>query len=84
MHRIDLLYSGLMLAAGMLSLWTALLVTATVVALAPALRNSAPRAATISSTSSIPTHGAEKATSPRSLSEALPQRPVLGRALRSI
>ena len=47
-----LLYSGLMFAAGMLSLWTALLLTATFIALAPGLRKSAPRAATISSTSS--------------------------------
>ncbi len=38
MERADLLYSGLMFAAGMLSLWTALLLTATFVALAPALR----------------------------------------------
>jgi len=49
MERADLLYSGLMFAAGMLSVWTALLLTATLVALAPSLRKSAPRAATISS-----------------------------------
>ena len=42
MERADLLYSGLMFAAGMLSVWTALLLTATFVALAPALRKSAP------------------------------------------
>ena len=50
MERADLLYSGLMFAAGMLSLWTALLLTATFVALAPSVRKSAPAAATISST----------------------------------
>jgi hypothetical protein len=86
MERSDLLYSGLMFAAGMLSLWTALLLTATFVALAPALRKSVPSAATISSTRShAPTHhGAEESTPPSSLSEALPQRSVLGRPLRSI
>ena len=68
MERADLLYSGLMFAAGMLSLWTALLLTATFVALAPALRKSAP----------------EEPTPTSSLSEALPQRSVLGRPLRSI
>ena len=81
MERADLLYSGLMFAAGMLSLWTALLLTATFVALAPALRKSAPTAATISSTRR---HAAEEPTPPRSLSEALPQRSRLGRALRLI
>ena len=35
MERADLLYSGLMFAAGMLSVWTALLLTAAFVALAP-------------------------------------------------
>jgi hypothetical protein len=50
MEGADLLYSGMMFAAGMLSLWTALLLTATFVALAPSLRKSAPSAATISST----------------------------------
>ena len=86
MERADLLYSGLMFAAGMLSLWTALLLTATFVALAPSLRKSAPGAATISSTRShAPAHhGAEESTPPSSLSEALPQRSVLGRSLRSI
>src|SRR6266446_4439871 len=86
MERADLLYSGLMFAAGMLSLWTALLLTATFVALAPALRKSAPSAATISSTRSHASthHGAEEPTPPSSLSEALPQRSVLGRPLRSI
>jgi len=45
-----LLYSGLMFAAGMLSLWTGVLLTATLIALAPALRKSSSSAATISST----------------------------------
>src|SRR5277367_4229887 len=52
MERADLLYSGLMFAAGLLSLWTALLLTATFVALAPSFRKSASAAATISSTRS--------------------------------
>ena len=52
MERVDLLYSGLMFAAGTLSLWTALLLTAAFIALAPSLGKSAPTAATISSTSS--------------------------------
>jgi hypothetical protein len=96
MESADLLYSGLMFAAGMLSLWTAVLLTAAFVALAPSLRKSAPTAATISSTErrdlaqhrlaqhDLAQHGAEKPTPARSLSEALPQRSVLGRALRLI
>jgi hypothetical protein len=80
MERADLLYSGLMFAAIMLSLWTALLVTATFAALAP-LRKSAPGAATISSTKR---HGPKKPTPARSLSEALPKRSILGRAVRII
>ena len=95
MERADLLYSGLMFAAGMLSLWTALLLTAALVVLAPSLRKSAPTAATISSTRSRVIHrlwttdspafyGAEQATPSRSLSEALSKRSRLGRALRSI
>src|SRR5271163_3997198 len=52
MERADLLYSGLMFAAGMLSLWTVFLLTAAFVVLAPSLRKSAPTAATISSTGS--------------------------------
>jgi hypothetical protein len=91
MERADLLYSGLMFAAGMLSLWTALLLTATFVALAPSIRKSAPSAATISSTTGrrflhrlFLHHGAEEPTPPRSLPEALPQRSLLGRALRLI
>jgi len=47
MERADLLYSGLMFAAGMLSLWTALLLTAAFVVLLPSLRKSASTAATI-------------------------------------
>jgi len=43
MERADLLYSGLMFAAGMLSLWTALLFTAAFVTLASSLRNSTHR-----------------------------------------
>ena len=83
MERADLLYSGLMLAAGMLSLWTALLLTAAFVGLIPSLRKSAPSTATISSTERQP-HGTEESAPPRSLSEALPQRSILGRALRLI
>lgn len=84
MERADLLYSGLMFAAGVLSVWTALLVTATCVALAPALRKSAPGAATISSTEhpGLTHHGAEEATPPGSLSEALPPGTRLGRSMR--
>ena len=86
MERADLLYSGLMFAAVMLSLWTALLLTAAFVALAPSLEKSslgksAPTTATISSTK---LHGAEETTPARSLSEALPQRFSLGRILRLI
>jgi hypothetical protein len=81
MERADLLYSGLMFAAGMLSVWTALLLTATFVALAPSLRKSAPGTATISSTER---HGAQEPAPSRPLSEALPQQSVLGRALRLI
>jgi len=81
MERADLLYSGLMFAAGMLSLWTALLLTATFVALAPSLGKSAPTTATISSTK---LHGAEETTPARSVSEALPRWSRLGRALRLI
>jgi len=81
MERADLLYSGLMFAAGMLSVWTAVLVTATFVSLARSLRKSAPSAATISSTKH---HGAEEPTPPRSLLEALPQWSRLGRSLRLI
>lgn len=70
MERADLLYSGLMFAAGMLSLWTALLLTAAFVAIAPSLRKSAPTAATISSTrrQGLTHHGAEEPTPPRSVS----------------
>ena len=96
MERADLLYSGLMLAAGILSLWTALLLTAAFVALAPSLGKSASTAATISSTKrhaladraltdrAFTDHGAEETTPARSVSEALPRRSRLGRALRLI
>ena len=94
MERADLLYLGLMFAAGMLSVWTAVLLTATFVALAPELRKSAPAAATISSTDRrghtrrlaqhLTHHGAEETTPSRSLSEAPPQRSRLGRDLRLI
>ncbi len=87
MDHADLLYWGCMMAAGILSVWTAVLLTATLIALAPplgtrlraAFRKFAPGAATISSTRS---HGAEEPTPPRPLSEALPRRSRLGRALR--
>jgi hypothetical protein len=54
MEGTDLLYSGLMFAAGMLSLWTLLLLlTAALFALAPSLRKSFPEAATISPAGSV-------------------------------
>lgn len=81
MEHADLLYKGLMVAAGMLSLWAGLLATVTLVTLTPSLRKSAPRAATISSTTH---HVPQKATAARSLSQALPQRPILGRVVRPI
>ena len=91
MQHADLLYSGLMFAAGMLSLWTALLLTAVFATLAPQLRKSAPAAATISSTRrhgltdrASTHHGAEEPTPLNSVPEALPRRPRLGRALRLI
>jgi hypothetical protein len=95
MDHADLLYWGCLTAAGILSVWTAALLTATLVALAPSFgtkprtsfrtkfqstfRKFAPGAATISSTRN---HGTEEPTPPRPLSEALPQRSRLGRALR--
>jgi hypothetical protein len=85
MERADILYSGLMFAAGMLSLWTALLVTATFVALTPSLRKSAPTAATILPTRSrLIAHGAEKPTPSHSLSEAPQEWPLLGWIVRFI
>jgi|HubBroStandDraft_1064217.scaffolds.fasta_scaffold674413_1 hypothetical protein len=87
----DLLYKGLMVAAGMLSLWTAFLLTAVFVALAPTLGKSASTAATISSTSSrdlthraLAKNGAKESTPARSLSKASPRWSGLGRALRLI
>jgi hypothetical protein len=50
MERADLLYSGIMFAAVLLSLWTPLLLALTIISFAPTLRKSAPAAATISST----------------------------------
>jgi hypothetical protein len=84
MERADLLYSGLMFAAGMLSLWTALLLTAAFVVLLPSLRKSASTAATILSRRSLIAHGAKESTPSHSISEAPPQRAVLGRAVRFI
>jgi hypothetical protein len=77
-----LLYSGLMFAAGMLSVWTALLLTLAFVALAPEPRKSSARAATISSTKGREslsrarsklrsTYGAEESTPARSLSQTV-------------
>jgi hypothetical protein len=84
MERADLLYSGLMFAAGMLSLLTALLLTAAFVLL-PSLRKSASTAATILSRGShLIAHGAKESTPSHSISEAPPQRAVLGRAVRFI
>jgi hypothetical protein len=50
MEHADLLYSGIMFAAVLLSLWTPLLLALTIVSFAPPLRKSAPATATISST----------------------------------
>jgi hypothetical protein len=91
MERADLLYSGLMFAAGMLSLWTALLLTAAFIALAPPFQKSTSSAVTISSrrnqnlsNRALENHGAEEPPSSHSLFEALPQRSVLGRIVRFI
>ncbi len=77
-----LLYSGLMFAAGMLSVWTALLLTFTFVVLAPTPRKSSSGAATISSTKGREslsrsrtklrsTYGTEESTPARSLSQTV-------------
>jgi hypothetical protein len=77
-----LLYSGLMFAAGMLSVWAALLLTLAFVALGPEPRKSSSRAATISSTTGRDslarvrtnlrsTYGAEESTPARSLSQTV-------------
>lgn len=80
MERADLLSSGLMFAAEvMLVVWAAILLTAAWVELVSS-RKSAPRAATISSTT---LHGAEESTPPGPVSEALPQRTSLGRVVRT-
>jgi len=85
MHPVDLLYSGLMVAAIMLSLWTGALLTATVLFFAPSVfvpahQKSAPRAATIASTerhvSQAPAHSS-------SLSQAALARPAAGRIMCS-
>jgi hypothetical protein len=69
MDRADLLSSGLMFAAEcLLVVWTAVLLMAAYLVLAPC-RKSAPGAATIASTT---VHGAEEPTPPCSLPEALP------------
>jgi hypothetical protein len=81
MERADLLYSGLMFAAVMLSLWTALLLTATFVSLAPSFGKSATTTATISSTKR---HDAQEPTPAPSLSEALPARAHLGSSVRTV
>lgn len=86
MEHADLLYSGLMFAAGMLSVWALVLLTATFVVLAPSARKSGPSAATISSSKPqvLAGHGAEKVTPSRSVSQALPPRTVVGRSLRPV
>ena len=93
MERADLLYSGLMFAAGMLSIWALVLLTVTLIALLPlpsaSLGKSAPAAATISSRNGdrVRTGSrsvAQESTSSRSLSETLPQQSVLGRPVRLI
>src|SRR5580700_9392539 len=65
MEHAELLYSGLMFAAGMLSLWTAVLLTAAFVVLAPRLRKSATVAATISSTRSLAERFADRSFADR-------------------
>jgi hypothetical protein len=82
MNHADLISSGMtFFAESMLWLWTAILLTIGYVVLRPSLSNTAPRAATITSTR---VHGSEELTSARSLSEALPPRPPAGRNLRPI
>jgi len=70
MERADLLYSGMMFAAVVLSAGTGVLVTAAFMSLLPSQQKSAPRAATISSSSRNLSlkHGAEEPTPSRSLS----------------
>jgi hypothetical protein len=96
MEGVDLLYSGLMLTAGILSVGTGVLLTAALVTLVPLPRNQRTSTATISSRGSSVSrrdfplkraslnHGSEESPSPRSLSETLPQRIVLGRPVRLI
>jgi hypothetical protein len=78
MERADLLYSGIMFAAVLLSLWTPVLLALTIISFAPPLRKSAPAAATISSTRrpvplvwALINHGSKKAAPPRSVSQTL-------------
>jgi len=92
MERADLLYSGLIFAALLLSLWTAALLTVAFVFFAPRvfgaasvsasmLPKSASRAATISSTEP---HVSQEPAPSRSLSEAAPARSISRRPLRLI
>lgn len=81
MERADLLYSGLMYTAEVMSiLWTAVLLAAAYLVFCPS-RKSEPAAATISSTR---LHGPQEPTPPGPISEALSQRPSAGRAVRSV
>ncbi len=92
MERADLLYSGLIFTALLLSLWTAGLVTAACVFFAPSVlralslanrprSNAASRAATISSTER---HVSQQPAATRTLSKATSLQSVPGRPLRSI
>ncbi len=67
--NVDLLYSGMIFAAVILSAGTGVLLTAAFVTLLPWQRKSAPRAATISSSSGNLSfkHGAKEPTPSRSL-----------------
>jgi hypothetical protein len=78
MERADLLYSGIMFAAVLLSLWTPVLLALTIISFAPPPRKSAPAAATISFRRrhvplvwAFANHGAKEATPPRPVSKAL-------------
>ena len=89
MEGADLLYSGLMLAATLLTLWVLLLLGATFVVATEWLRKSAPSAATISSENGAlarasSKNGPEEPASSLSLPQTLPQRSILGRTVRLI
>ena len=89
MEGADLLYSGLMLAATLLTLWVLLLLSATLVVATESLRKSAPSAATISSENGAlarasSKNGPEEPASSSSLPQTLPQRSILGRTVRLI